>query len=91
MKRGPAGRARGTSRRIEVLISQPKTGGVVMADVTIQATKNGPYMVNGVVTLKDGEGKTIPTGNKPIALCRCGGSKNKPFCDATHVKANFQA
>lgn len=62
-----------------------------MGEVIIQATKNGPYMVNGTVVLKDAEGKTIPTVDKPIALCRCGGSKNKPFCDATHVKANFKA
>ncbi len=62
-----------------------------MDEVIIQATKNGPYMVTGKVVLKDAEGKTIPTGDKPIALCRCGGSKNKPFCDGTHLKANFQA
>ena len=62
-----------------------------MADVIIQATKNGPYMVNGIVILKDAEGKTNPTKTSPVALCRCGDSKNKPFCDGAHVKTNFQA
>jgi CDGSH-type Zn-finger protein len=42
------------------------------------------------VVLKDAEGKIIPTGDKPIDLCRCGGSKNKSFCDGTHVTDNFQ-
>jgi 3-phenylpropionate/trans-cinnamate dioxygenase ferredoxin subunit len=59
--------------------------------VTIQATKNGPYLINGALTLKDGDGNTVPTKTERIALCRCGGSANKPFCDGTHKKVNFQA
>jgi len=62
-----------------------------MAEVNIQVTKNGPYLVNGEMILKDAEGKAIPAGKTPVALCRCGGSKKKPFCDGAHVKANFQA
>ncbi len=61
-----------------------------MDEVTIQVTKNGPNMVNGPAVLKDAQGNVIPTGNKPCALCRCGASKNKPFCDGSHVKVNFQ-
>ena len=61
-----------------------------MADVTIQTLKNGPLLVNGVVDLKDAQGNPIPVKDKTIALCRCGGSLKKPFCDGAHVKANFQ-
>lgn len=62
-----------------------------MADVTIRATKNGPYIVDGPIELFDTEGNKI-TGDKPrIALCRCGASSNKPFCDGTHSKIGFQA
>ncbi len=61
-----------------------------MSEVTIQALKNGPFLVNGEVKLKDGDGKPIPAKDKAVALCRCGQSANKPFCDGTHVKAGFK-
>ncbi|MBF0121806.1 MAG: CDGSH iron-sulfur domain-containing protein [Candidatus Omnitrophica bacterium] len=61
-----------------------------MADVTIQLLKNGPLLVTGVIELKDAQGNSIQTKDKTIALCRCGGSSKKPFCDGAHVKANFQ-
>jgi len=65
-------------------------------------SKNGPYLVSGGVPLSeqtivceaDGNatewhtGKAIPAP-KNYALCRCGQSKNKPFCDGSHVKAHF--
>ena len=61
-----------------------------MADVKIQALKNGPYLVNGTIEIVDGEGKAIPSAKQPAALCRCGQSSSKPFCDGTHRKVNFQ-
>jgi len=61
-----------------------------MADVTISIIKNGPLIVNGPVDLKDSEGKAYPA-QKRIALCRCGASTEKPFCDGTHSKVGFQA
>jgi len=61
-----------------------------MADVKIQALKNGPYLVNGAVEIVDGEGKPIQATKQPAALCRCGHSSSKPFCDGTHRKVNFQ-
>ena len=60
-----------------------------MADVKVQALKNGPYLVSGNVEIIDSEGKPLPA-KQPAALCRCGQSASKPFCDGTHRKVNFQ-
>ncbi|MBX5477044.1 MAG: CDGSH iron-sulfur domain-containing protein [Clostridia bacterium] len=61
--------------------------------VQIQPSKNGPYLVTGPIRLVNSEGKEIPIPEKAhvVALCRCGGSHNKPFCDGTHKKIGFQA
>ena len=61
-----------------------------MADVTIETINNGPYIVTGGVDLKDDDGNSYPAKNR-IALCRCGASTTKPFCDGTHSKIGFQA
>ncbi|MEY2550988.1 MAG: hypothetical protein QOG12_1132 [Verrucomicrobiota bacterium] len=61
-----------------------------MADVTIEIIENGPYIVTGQVELKDGGGNVYPE-KKRMALCRCGASTTKPFCDGTHSKIGFQA
>jgi len=47
--------------------------------------KNGPLQVNGEFVIKSMGGKVIESRN-PVFLCRCGGSKNKPFCDGSHRK-----
>lgn len=64
-----------------------------MAEVEIKARENGPYKVSGPITLIDADGNRydLPGGGEPIALCRCGGSTTKPFCDGTHSKIGFQA
>jgi CDGSH-type Zn-finger protein len=53
---------------------------------TIEARPNGPYLVREAVALVDARGEAI-THEAVFALCRCGGSRNKPFCDGSH-KAN---
>jgi CDGSH-type Zn-finger protein len=58
--------------------------------VTIETIKNGPYIVEGQVELKDSAGSKFPV-EKRMALCRCGASTEKPFCDGTHSKIGFQA
>lgn len=58
-----------------------------MAEVKIQIRDKGPYLVTGDVELLDGEGNRFET-KKSFALCRCGLSQNKPFCDGSH-KENF--
>ena len=64
-----------------------------MADVTIRIRDNGPLLVEGLVTLLDAEGNAYsldPT--KPtLALCRCGVSGNRPFCDGSHNRCGFAA
>jgi 3-phenylpropionate/trans-cinnamate dioxygenase ferredoxin subunit len=61
-----------------------------MSEVKITASRNGPYLVSGVVGLTDADGNIYPARTK-MALCRCGGSTTKPFCDGTHSKIGFQA
>jgi CDGSH-type Zn-finger protein len=62
----------------------------IMSDPTIKVLPKGPYLVEGKITLLDGTGKKVDAGEK-IALCRCGASTNKPFCDGTHSKIGFDA
>lgn len=64
----------------------------MMAEVTIQALKNGPLLVKGSVELTDAKGQPfqVQTAGQPVALCRCGHSANKPFCDGSHQKAGFE-
>ena len=64
-----------------------------MADdaVTIKIRENGPYIVRGPVTVQDADGTEYSVDSGVAALCRCGGSTTKPFCDGTHSKIGFQA
>jgi len=63
-----------------------------MSDVSITPMENGPYIVRGPVTLLDVDGNEYDVSErKTIALCRCGGSTTKPFCDGTHSKTGFEA
>jgi CDGSH-type Zn-finger protein len=58
--------------------------------VTIETIRNGPYIVAGEVELIDADGNRFPV-EKRMALCRCGASTEKPFCDGTHSKIGFKA
>ena len=60
-----------------------------MADVTLESMPNGPYLVRGPVVVLDVDGKAYALPGAVVALCRCGGSANKPFCDGTHKKIEF--
>jgi CDGSH-type Zn-finger protein len=65
----------------------------VAEHVEIKVRADGPYKVTGPITLIDADGNRfeIPDDGRPVALCRCGGSKTKPFCDATHSEIGFDA
>jgi CDGSH-type Zn-finger protein len=60
--------------------------------VEIKVRDHGPYKVTGPVRLVDAHGTAfdVPAG-QPIALCRCGRSATKPFCDRAHRAAGFDA
>jgi CDGSH-type Zn-finger protein len=59
---------------------------------TIRLRKNGPYRIeDDDVRVLDWDGNEYQVVRRPIALCRCGGSTTKPFCDGTHSKIGFQA
>ncbi|HEX4978716.1 MAG TPA: (4Fe-4S)-binding protein [Acidimicrobiales bacterium] len=53
------------------------------AQVVIDAQPNGPLFVRGAVQISDGSHGVVATGSR-FALCRCGRSQNKPFCDNSH-------
>jgi CDGSH iron-sulfur domain-containing protein 3 len=60
--------------------------------VKITPTDNGPYLVKGPISVVDAEGNAYDlTDQTTIALCRCGASGTKPFCDGAHVTLNFEA
>jgi CDGSH-type Zn-finger protein len=56
--------------------------------VKIEVIQGGPYIVSGKINIVDKAGiETFKEGKS--ALCRCGGSKNKPFCDGSHKEIEF--
>jgi CDGSH-type Zn-finger protein len=66
--------------------------GETMADVTIRALKDGPYEVSGGAKVFDHQGKEYQEDQfEPVYLCRCGHSKNKPFCDGSHEDEGFKS
>lgn len=58
--------------------------------VTITPYPDGPLLVRGPVELRDLEGDPIRCTRRTVALCRCGLSSIKPFCDGTHKPAGFR-
>jgi len=59
---------------------------------TIKVRQNGSYLVEGDdVMLVDWNGNPYTLPKRPFALCRCGASMNKPFCDRSHTTIGFQA
>jgi len=60
--------------------------------VEIRVRDDGPYKVTGPVRLVDPEGRSIPyDASRPLVLCRCGGSRTKPFCDKAHRETGFSS
>ena len=53
--------------------------------------RNGPYLVRGPFTIVDQEGNEIEVKRRVVALCRCGRSQTRPFCDGTHKAIGFRA
>ena len=76
----PSGALR--TRRVGVT---PKKGQAL----DVRASENGPLLVSGGVRILDAEGNLLFEGER-AALCRCGGSSHKPFCDGTHRTNGFR-
>jgi CDGSH-type Zn-finger protein len=62
-----------------------------MSEISIRVRPNGPLLVEGSVQLFDSQGNPYPINpDKPsIALCRCGASARRPFCDGAHKTSGF--
>jgi len=65
-----------------------------MPPVSIRLRKNGPLLIDGEVTILDSEGQPVALDSagkdkSAIAICRCGVSTNKPFCDGSHRESGF--
>ena len=64
-----------------------------MSETRIRLRDSGPFVVEGPIKLVDADGNEFPIDPaKPaIALCRCGTSKNRPFCDGSHKECGFDS
>ena len=60
--------------------------------ITVRLRRNGPYVIDSEdVRVIDWNGQEYRVERRPVALCRCGASTTKPFCDGTHSRIGFQA
>jgi CDGSH-type Zn-finger protein len=61
--------------------------------LVIHCRENGPYVIKGAVKVVDHNGNEFvpPPGKDTVALCRCGQSRCRPFCDGSHREAGFVA
>lgn len=64
-----------------------------MSDVRIRIRDHGPLVIEGPIALVDAQGHALelPTDKPVLALCRCGHSGRKPFCDGAHRAAGFDS
>ncbi|MDR6691678.1 CDGSH-type Zn-finger protein [Microbacterium sp. 1154] len=58
--------------------------------VTVTAYTDGPLLVRGDADILDADGHRVPRTRRTVALCRCGLSTIKPYCDGTHKAAGFR-
>ena len=61
------------------------------AATRITPYRNGPYLVRGPFAIVDQDGNEIEVKRSVVALCRCGRSRIRPFCDGTHKAIGFRA
>lgn len=63
-----------------------------MSKAELVPKDNGSLRISGDFVIKDIDGNVLDLGGRTeVSLCRCGHSNNKPFCDGTHKKINFQS
>lgn len=68
-------------------MSSDTTDGAAPA-VVVTVTENGPYLLSGPVEIRNQAGELVKSVSK-TALCRCGHSANKPYCDGSHRRVDF--
>jgi uncharacterized Fe-S cluster protein YjdI len=78
--RCPSGALR--ARRVGVVAPRPQ-------ELQVRVSENGPLLLRGAVRVLAADGSVLYEGDR-AALCRCGGSGNKPFCDGTHRTNGFR-
>jgi uncharacterized Fe-S cluster protein YjdI len=61
----------------------------IQSNISVDVSKNGPILIKGPITIKYSGSEEVNT-SRTIALCRCGKSSNKPYCDGTHKKVGFE-
>jgi CDGSH-type Zn-finger protein len=62
-----------------------------VASARITPYRDGPLIIRGDFAIEDQEGNTIEPGRETVALCRCGKSRVRPFCDGSHKLVDFRA
>ena len=73
------------------LFTPAATGQVASMTTTITPYRDGPLLIRGDYTIEDQEGRPIELGREVVALCRCGKSRIRPFCDGSHKLVGFTA
>ena len=69
----------------------PAASGQPQAGASVTLYQDGPYVVRGDFAIHTQDGEEIPLGRRTVALCRCGRSRTRPFCDGTHRLSQFHA
>ena len=69
-------------------MAEKNAGASGTGHVTVELQKDGPLKVSGLTAFKNSRGEAI-AARKTVFLCRCGDSRNRPFCDGTHVRTGF--
>lgn len=71
-------------------VSARKTKGKTLKFARLQILKDGPILVTGNYIIRDANKKKVIVETETAALCRCGASRKKPFCDGTHLAEKFR-
>ena len=90
MRRRPAGDSGGVTSALPA-DDLPADDPEAAPAATITPYRDGPLIVRGDFRLVDQDGAEIDPGRRTVALCRCGKSGIKPFCDGSHKRAGFSA
>ncbi len=69
----------------------PQAAGTIeVGDAVVEPRRNGPLFLRGRVRIVDRDGAVLREDTR-VALCRCGVSENKPFCDGSHLRIEFKS